>query len=265
MTSLDSAIDSLSEDWCNSGVAKGDTILVHSNIKRTLIKMRRQGVKIMPTNILESFKRSLGEKGTLILPVFNFDFPNSRYFDVRNTPSQMGTLTEIGRITEGSVRTGHPIYSFVVLGHKSDLFRNIDNQSGYGDNSPFALIKELDGKVASLDLDDQNSMTFYHYVEEMNRVDYRYFKEFSGTYIDYDGSQTEKTYNLFVRDLDRDVRTHVNPAGDLMWDQGLYRGNKPGIGSGLRTVSAREMYEFVTKIIKENKAEGLLFKYGERS
>ena len=27
-------------------------------------------------------------------------------------------------------------------------------------------------------------MTFYHHVEEINNVDYRYFKKFSGNYID---------------------------------------------------------------------------------
>lgn len=262
MTKLDAAISSLADEWCKSGVSKGDTLLLHSNIKRTLVRLRAQGVKFLPEHVLESFKRALSDDGTLILPLFNFDFTTKKHFDLRNTPSQMGALSEIGRLSQNSVRTGHPIYSFAVLGRNAELFRNVDNQSGYGENSPFAQLKELDGKVAALDLEDQDSMTFYHYVEEMNRVDYRYFKEFSGTYIDSKGSESMKTYKLFVRDLERDVRTHVNPAGELMWKQGLYSGDKPGVASGLRTIRARDMYEFVARLIKEGKAEGLLFRYG---
>lgn len=263
MTSVDEAINSLANAWRQCGVSKGDTLLLHSNIKRTLVRFRRQGVKLMPEHVLESFKRSLGEDGTLLLPTFNFNFPTTQRFDIRNTPSQMGALTEVGRLSPDSIRTGHPIYSFAVLGRNVAIFRNLDNLSGYGADSPFALLKKLDGKLASLDLDDQNSMTFYHHVEEMNAVAYRYFKDFRGTYIDNHGRAFEKTYKLFVRDLERRVRTHVNPAGELMWNHGLYNGNKPGVESGLRTIRARDMYDFVTGIITADKAEGLLFRYDE--
>ena len=33
-------------------------------------------------------------------------------------------------------------------------------------------------KIAIIDLPDQKSMTFYHYVEEMMSVDWRFFKNF---------------------------------------------------------------------------------------
>ena len=263
MISLDDAISYLANEWCRSGVEKGDTILLHSNIKRTLVKMRKHSIKVMPEHVLESFKVALGTKGTLLLPLFNFNFPDTKYFSINGTPSQMGVLSEIGRLSESSVRTGHPIYSFAVLGHKAELFKNVDNQSGYGSDSPFALLRALNGKIASLDLEDQQSMTFYHHIEEMNQVSYRYFKDFSGTYCDSYGTQSEKTYKLYVRDKEKGVRTHVNPAGELMWDQGLYNGDRPGWSTGLRTISAQDMYTFVTKIIEQGEAEGLLFEFGK--
>jgi aminoglycoside N3'-acetyltransferase len=265
MASVNPAVLYLAQEWKNSGVEEGDTLLIHSNIKRTLVKMRRQGVKLMPEHILQIFIEALGKDGTLILPLFNFEFPESKFFDIRSTPSQMGALTEIGRIYPGSVRTGHPIYSFVAIGKNADLFRDLDNESGYGSDSPFALLKSLDGKIGSLDLEDQNSMTYYHYVEEMHNVPYRYFKEFSGTYIDRNGISTNRTYKLFVRDIEHDVRTHVNPAGELMWEQGFYSGDRPGIGSGLRIVGAEKMYDFVSQIIVSGNAEGTLFRYGDET
>ena len=49
--------------------------------------------------------------------------------------------------------------------------------------SPFGILKNIGGKIAILDLDDQSSMTFYH-IEELNKVDWRYFKKFKGVYVD---------------------------------------------------------------------------------
>ena len=164
MTNNFDYIKQLSDSWANCGVNSGDILLVHSDIKRTLVKARRAGVQLTPNDVLDSFLDCLGSSGTLILPLFNFDFPTKKVFDIRSTPSQMGALTEVARVRSDVVRTGHPIYSFAVLGKEKDRFKGLVNESGYGENSPFGLLHKLDGKLASLDLEDQNSITFYHYV-----------------------------------------------------------------------------------------------------
>ena len=256
-------IKQLSESWAKCGVNTGDTLLVHSNIKRTLFNARRKGIQLTPDDILDSFIDCLGSSGTLMLPLFNFDFPNTKVFDIRHTPSQMGALTEVARKRSDVVRTGHPIYSFAVFGKEKNKFDGLVNESGYGENSPFGLLHKLDGKIASLDLEDQNSMTFYHYIEEVMTVSYRYFKNFSGTYIDSNGYESEKDFKLFVRDVERKVLTHVNPAGELLWKDGLYCGDRPKENTGLRTIEATRMFIFVSNLIKKGRAEGNLFIYGE--
>ena len=237
----------------------GDILLVHSDLKRTLIEGRRAGIAVSPSDVLDSFLDILGPRGTLLLPLFNFDFARGVDFDVRTTPSQMGGLTEAGRLHQDAVRTGHPIYSFAVIGYHAKAFEDIDNESGYAEDSPFGLLKRLNGKIASLDLDDQNSMTFYHHVEEVKKVDYRYFKTFAGRYTSSDGCTVEKSYKLFVRDLSRGIKTDVNPAGELLWDAGLYRGQRPKFESGLRIVRAQAMFDFVENIIDQGKALGTLY------
>ena len=263
MTKNNDYIKHLSESWASCGVNTGDILLVHSNIKRTLVKARRKGVQLTPDDILDSFLDCLGNSGTLLLPLFNFDFPTKKVFDIRNTPSQMGALTEVARMRSDVVRTGHPIYSFAVLGKEKDKFEGLINESGYGENSPFGLLHKLDGKIASLDLEDQNSMTFYHYVEESMMVNYRHFKTFSGTYYDSIGHESRRDFKLFVRDIKRNVLTHVNPAGELLWRNGLYSGDRPKENSGLRTLKANEMFGFVSHLIDAGNAEGNLFVYGE--
>ncbi|MEZ9703979.1 AAC(3) family N-acetyltransferase [Vibrio breoganii] len=253
------AVEMLADEWRNAGITRGDVVLLHSNIGRTLRRIKKMGIKPSPSLILDSFICAIGEEGTLLLPLFNFEFTQGVPFDLEATPSQMGAITEIGRKYKTAVRTGHPIYSFAILGNKVSLFEKIDNFSGYGADSPFAMLLELNGKIAVLDLPDQNSMTFYHYVEEMLDVPYRYHKTFSGQYTDRNKNTEERTYGLFVRDIEHKVNTHVNPMGDILWDKGLYSGEKPGIGSGLRVVKAVDVYNETSQVIKEGKAEGTLY------
>ncbi len=156
----------LAEDWRHAGIDDGDVVLIHSSLKRTLRRLLKQKLRVGPADVVESFRQATGPDGTILFPLFSWDFPKGIPFDVRSSPSQMGSLTEAARLYRGSVRTGHPIYSFAVIGAQSALFRGLMNFSGYGADSCFAKLREMGGKIAVLDLPDQNSMTFYHHVEE---------------------------------------------------------------------------------------------------
>lgn len=252
-------VSQLADDWRSAGVDTGDTILIHSSLGRTLRRIASLGGEISPNLVIKSFLEAIGNSGTLVLPLFNFDFTNGVTFDIRNTPSQMGALTEAGRLWPDAVRTGHPIYSFVAIGENAEIFREVDNFSGYGDDSPFGILHHLNGKIGVLDLPDQNSMTFYHYVEEKHNAPYRYHKKFSGQYIDKHGVESTRSYGLFVRDTDKGVVTHVDPMGEVLWQQGLYSGFRPKEGCGLRVISTSNMFDKVSQVLNEKRAKGLLY------
>ncbi len=247
MTSL------LAQNWRKCGIQPGDTVLVHSSLKRTLVEQ-----DTTPQAVMESFLEAVGPEGTVLFPLFNFDFTKGAPFDIRSTPSQMGALTEAARLHPGAVRSGHPIYSFAVIGPNAEKF-DVDNFSGYGADSPFGILRQLDGKIAVLDLADLNSQTFYHHIEEMHAVDYRFHKRFTAPYTDIHGETGERTYGLFVRDIERGVTTDVDPMGELLWQKGLYHGQRPKEGIGLRTIKADEMFAAVSEVIRAGRAEGLLY------
>ena len=253
----------LVDEWLESGIQKGDTVLIHSSVKRLFKRYLRSGIRLTPEIILESFLEAVGDTGTLLFPLFNFDFTKGIDFDIRHTPSHMGALTEAARKHPNAVRTGHPIYSFAIIGAKADEFKNVNNFSGYGEDSPFALLLQMEGKIAVLDLPDQESMTFVHHVEEMLNVNYRYHKVFTGNYTDKNGETTAKDYGLFVRNIEKGVRTYVDPAGELMWQADLYHGARHNEGSGLRTIRAADMFDFISNIINSDRAEGILFRIEE--
>ena len=255
----------LVEEWRRSGVESGDLLLVHSSLRRTYRKLRDALQDLSPNVVLESLLEALGPNGTLLLPLFNFDFTKGVPFDIRTTPGQMGDLPEAGRLHPGAVRTGHPIYSFVAIGAEAARFEGVENFSGYGADSPFGILHRMCGKIAVLDLPDQHSMTFYHYVEENRGVPYRFHKTFTGEYIGWDGKVTRRDFGLFVRNLELGVRTHVDPMGEILWEKNLYAGYRPGVETGLRVIGAAALFDIVAEVIDAGRAEGLLYRTDEKN
>lgn len=131
----------LARSWRESGIFEGDMVLIHSSIKSTYKNYLKRGIKVTPEITLESFLDAVGPNSTILFPLFNFDFCNGEAFDINNTPSHMGALTEVARKYPGVVRTGHPVYSFCVIGKKKNQFHGICNHSAYGSESPFALLQ----------------------------------------------------------------------------------------------------------------------------
>jgi aminoglycoside 3-N-acetyltransferase len=235
-----------------------EMVLLHSSIRRTC---RENGMK--PAEVLVSFLDAIGPRGTLLLPTFTYDrWCHGEPFDVLQTPSDMGALTEAGRKSGYAVRTGNPMYSFAVIGHEAKTFERLDNHSGYGGDSPFAMLIEADGWIASLDLPPGHTNTIYHHVEQMHSAPYRYPKLFKGKWTGWNGETVEdKGYELWVRDLQQGWHTRVDLMDAFMWEMGLYRGNKEYTHDGLRIVRARALYRAVAAVIRLNLHETFLGYY----
>ncbi|MEO6694981.1 MAG: AAC(3) family N-acetyltransferase, partial [Ignavibacteria bacterium] len=142
---------------------------------------------------------------------------------------------------------------------------NLYNYSAFGKDSPFGILHQMDGKIAVLDIGGDFSMTFYHYIEEMENAPNRYHKIFKGPYIDNDGIETIREFNLYARILEDRVVTDVKPMEDYIWENGLYAGDPPGIGSCLHLIKANIFYDITAKVIREGRALGMLYRIGKAS
>jgi aminoglycoside 3-N-acetyltransferase len=231
------------------GLEPGDTVLVHSAYKSL------GGVKGGPQEVVETLLELLGPTGTLIMPTFNFAFCEGEPFDARTTPSRMGVLTEIVRTDPRARRVEHPIYSFAVIGRRADEAAALDEPSAYGRDSVFGRLRDWDAKIMVIGLAYNDSMTFFHHVEEMEGCDYRYVKPFSGKVTNTSGQTTERTVSMFVRDLDRGVITAVDPMGELLEDQGIVQVGTVG-SARVSLMRAREVYEATARELA--KGSGLL-------
>jgi len=118
-------------------------------------------------------------------------------------------------------------------------------------DSAFGKLRELDGKIMVVGLSYNDSMTFFHHVEEMEGVDYRYLKDFTGQITDADGNTTEDTYQMLVRDLELGVHTMVDPMGKLMEEAGVIQSRTIG-EADVRLMKANEVYEFTAREMKRD-------------
>ena len=75
----------IQENLRRCGINPGDTLLIHSSLRRT-----SRTYTITPLKVMQSFLEAVGPHGTLLFPLFNFDFTKGVPFDIRSTPSHMG-------------------------------------------------------------------------------------------------------------------------------------------------------------------------------
>ena len=99
-------------------------------------------------------------------------------FDMENTPSTVGALTEYIRKHPGSKRSFHAFDSYAAIGKKSDIFCENTSRMSYGFNTPEARMIEEDAICICLGVEARKSVTTVHHVELMSNVPYRYVKEY---------------------------------------------------------------------------------------
>ena len=232
------------------GITPSDTLLVHSSYKAF------GGVEGGPQTVVDALLAVLTPAGTLIMPTFNFDFCKGSPWNVRETPSQMGILTELVRKDPRACRVFHPIYSFAIIGRHQETVCSHRYKSSYGADSVFGRLRELDGKIMVIGLSYTDSMTFFHHVEEMEGVDYRYMKSFAGQVTDWDGTTREDTFTMLVRDIERGVHTEVNPMGALMEQAGVITVRQIGEAKA-SLMKANEVYAFTAREMQRE--PGLLY------
>ena len=204
-------------------INKGDVVLVHSNIIPVLYKYveEKKRPEEVVNKLIDIFIGILTEEGTVLFPTFNWDFCGGKTFNYKKTHSKVGTLSNVALSRADFKRTKHPIYSFAVWGKHKDYLAGLGHKNSYGKDSPLGYLHKENGKIVLMNVDYQSSFTFAHYIEEQLDVRYRYHKDFTAGYVDEEGDESERTYNIFVRDIEKGVMTWVNPMGRILEDEGI--------------------------------------------
>ncbi len=124
-------------------------------------------------------------------------------------------------------------------------------KAAYERNSVFGKLRDLDGKIMVIGLSYNNSMTFFHHIEQMEGVDYRFLKQFTGEVTDWDGTTKVDTFEMLVRDIDKGVKTMVDPMGELMEKAGVIKPKKIG-EADVKLMKANDVYAFTVREMRRD-------------
>ncbi len=195
-------------------ILSGDTLMLHSD--SAVIG------QYFPENKEDAFYKffsiilnKLGSTGTLLVPAFSMSYTENKPYFVKESKSVTGPLSEYFRTKMPSKRSLDPIYSFSAIGKYEDNISKMSSNSCFGNDSVFSFCFEKYGKLLFMGC-SLDRATFVHFVEEKLRVNYRYFKSFSGeTYLANNDKRKTKI-SLYVRDLEIDsTPNHTNLEKEL--------------------------------------------------
>lgn len=232
-----------------AGVVAGDSIYVHSALM-TFGKLIR-GVKRdqFTGAFISALRTVIGDDGHLMMPTFSYSFCNQEMFDVQETPSTVGLLTEAFRKSPGVQRTSEAIFSSAIEGPNSDYFLDVD-QSCFGTQSIFEKLYDHDAKFVFLG--DTLDLTFIHFVEQRMGVPYRYIKVFPGTIFD-NGKQRETEFYFNVRYMDAGIEYDMDGLAGSMRSSGILHSASLG-ASTVRVVTAKDAFDHIHQGIRSDLA-----------
>ena len=175
-------------------IKKGDTVLVNSNILKIIIKK-----KINALELIDTIKKKVTKKGTLIFPTYSWDFCKYKKFDYSKTKSVCGSLSNLSLLDKDFVRSKNPIFSFSIYGKNKKRIANINHKDCFSMKSPFGYLIKNRGKNLFIDIDHKEANTFVHVAEQLHKVNYRYSKNFNGIYIDKNKKKKKIKIKMYVR------------------------------------------------------------------
>lgn len=239
------------------GICKGDIVFITSDARVMMWDAMQNKCKPDLNMFIDGLIEVVGEDGTIIFPTYNWGFCDGKIFDYNKTPCLTGACGTVALARKDFKRTKHPIYSFAVWGKYQELLCDMVNVDSFGKDSPFVFFHKHNVKNYIFDVSLMNSFTFAHYAEQQSGlVDYRYVKEFSSVYIDETGAESRRTYSMFVRKLELDVQTTIDPIEEDFIRQGAQK-NLVINNSKVKCIYLAKAYEIMINDIRNNRARKL--------
>lgn len=163
------------------GITRGDIVMVHSSLSRFGF------VEGGAPAVVQAVTQAVGSEGTAIFPTFTFTLRDQEcpVFDLRDTLSEVGLITEVARKVPGAFRTSHFLHSVCVLGNPR-RFAELPCYTSWGADTPFMELVRLKGWVLLFGV-SYSSCTLLHAAEQAVNVSYRYERRMIGTLIDVHG------------------------------------------------------------------------------
>jgi aminoglycoside N3'-acetyltransferase len=114
----------------------------------------------------------IGPKGTIFVPSFTFD-SHSPFNIFTEPPKSNGALSNLIFNERSSVRSGSYIHSYIGLGPKAKLLKDIKPDRSFGSGTFFDLAIKQEMLWVMLGVDMNSGCTLLHHIEHLASVPYR--------------------------------------------------------------------------------------------
>jgi len=159
--------EDLKKFFLSMGIHPGDALFVHSSLNAMGV------VENGAQTVLEALMEILGPEGTLVMPSYPGTGKNAEYvasckvFDVKNTPSRMGVITEKFRKRKGVFRSAHLTDAVCAFGKHAEWITEKHHLClrPHEKDSPFERFIRLNGKVLLIGV-HLDTLTLLHASED---------------------------------------------------------------------------------------------------
>lgn len=241
---------------------KGDIVYLISDVLDLAKVCRLNGERFEAEKFLKTIMNKIGKEGTLLIPVFNWDFCQGIAFDYCNTKGKTGALGNCVLKNAEFKRTKHPIYSFMIWGKKQKELVSVEQEDCFGSGSIFDFLYKNNAKAFVIGLNALEGLTMMHYVEQKIGVPYRYFKSFEGKYIDEVGIEDTKKVTMYVRDLEINPEEDTQQLSEIIEKLNIST-TKMVNGIPFRTVRLKQACQIIQIDIELNNSHNL-YRFEER-
>jgi aminoglycoside 3-N-acetyltransferase len=238
----------ISECLHSLGVKEGDIVMLHSSMSS--IGYVEGGAK----TLIDAFLDVLAQAGTLVMPSFpvigfNLDYlKTDPLFDIKNTPSRMGAVTEVFRKMPGVKRSFHPTDPVCALGPKAEYLTkdHYGQLTPYNSQSPFYRLCEQNARIVMLGV-SLDTLTNLHTLEDaVENFKYPvYYRDlFECRMLDENGKAS--VMKTKCHDPEWSKKRKCNDLKPLFMQGGFLKEGKLG-NATVMLIEAKEMQEWMLK------------------
>lgn len=236
------------------GIKPGDVLLVHSSLSK--IGFVENGAK----DVVDALLEAVGEEGHLLMP----NSPNASYqldyikaldfFDVENSKSMLGVISEYFRLLPDAQRSAHPTEPVSCIGPDSEYFvgHHFGNITPYNENSPFYKVSERNGKILYMGVTLDNAGTNLHTLEDLvESFKYPvYHQEEFDVMVRFE-NRTVRTMKTRVHNPEQSKKRKCNGLIPLFEQKGVLKKVRVGRASSL-LVDAKGMLDLMVEEYNKN-------------
>jgi aminoglycoside 3-N-acetyltransferase len=183
----------LVEQFKNIGLKSGDQVMVHSAMSK--IGFLENG----PKTFVDALFEVVGENGMICMPSSPVKtlqlehMKNAPVFDIKNTPSVMGAITEYFRKLPRTRRSLHPTEPVCANGVLAEEFvvDHFGEITPYTAKSPWKKLMDAKGKILYIGVTLDNAGTHLHTLEDAVDFCFPVYADeiFNAVCIDADGNE----------------------------------------------------------------------------